>query len=183
MARKPGGGRKASSQDDLAKDLDRLQKRLRRTLCAIPPLYDPRVDHNAPNMAAVELESVIKESDEAAHDVLHAMERIQQDIAGLRSSVGSGENAAKLDRIEAAVAEAVQASAFQDICGQRLQKVVGVLFDVERGLAAIWRVWGKKGFADIPSAPREVDGEAALLNGPQLEGEGLSQDDIDGLLG
>jgi chemotaxis protein CheZ len=76
-----------------------------------------------------------------------------------------------------AVTQIYEASSFQDITGQRITKVVRALQSMETKLQALAGAFGRADFT--PAAP--VEGDAALLNGPQLAQSASSQDDIDAL--
>lgn len=77
-----------------------------------------------------------------------------------------------------------EACNFQDITVQRIQKVVKALQEVERQVLRMVVVFGlvenDQKLDDATKA--ELKEDAALLNGPQLAGQGLEQDDIDAIL-
>ncbi|MBI1308838.1 MAG: hypothetical protein GC129_03120 [Proteobacteria bacterium] len=77
-----------------------------------------------------------------------------------------------------------EACNFQDITVQRIQKVVKALQEVERQVLRMVVVFGlmeNEGKLD-DATKAELQEDAALLNGPQLSGQGLEQDDIDDIL-
>jgi chemotaxis protein CheZ len=71
-----------------------------------------------------------------------------------------------------------EASAFQDITGQRITKIVRALQSLEEKLAALASAFGPLDETFVANAP---EGDAALLNGPQMEKTAASQTDIDAL--
>ncbi len=79
-----------------------------------------------------------------------------------------------------------EATSFQDICGQRLTKIEKLLTDLEENLGQLADKVGddviKEGEGDVAFDEQgfAVDADN-LLNGPQLDGEGQSQDDVDAL--
>jgi chemotaxis protein CheZ len=76
----------------------------------------------------------------------------------------------------------MEACSFQDITGQRVDKVVKIIRYIQDRILAMIGIWGAEAFIDVPvrdDAPAN-EGET-LLNGPALAGEGLSQSDIDAL--
>lgn len=80
-----------------------------------------------------------------------------------------------------------QATSFQDICGQRLSKIEALLSELEVNLAAVAETIGDEEVKqDEDEVVFDENGFAVnagnLLNGPQLDGEGQSQDDIDALM-
>ncbi|MCF6199412.1 MAG: protein phosphatase CheZ [Hyphomicrobiaceae bacterium] len=82
--------------------------------------------------------------------------------------------------------EILQACSFQDIAGQRLAKVTQLLENLEERLHSLVH---ETGIDDCMDAIGEDELEAErrakelILHGPQLTGEGVSQDEIDALLG
>ncbi len=82
------------------------------------------------------------------------------------------------------VMQIFEACSFQDITGQRISKVVSTLQHVEDRVSKLINILG---VADKPQEnpnvnKEEIDEDAALLNGPALEGEGIDQSEIDDLL-
>jgi hypothetical protein len=86
--------------------------------------------------------------------------------------------------IESEVSNIFTACSFQDITGQRTSKVVNALRYIEQrvnAMIAIWDVEGVKPSTDVPDAFADKRPDAHLLNGPALEGHGVSQSDVDAL--
>ena len=82
--------------------------------------------------------------------------------------------------------EILQACSFQDIAGQRLAKVTELLETLEERFHHLVH---ETGVEDSLEAMGEEELEAErrrkelILHGPQLTGDGVSQDDIDALMG
>lgn len=79
------------------------------------------------------------------------------------------------------VTKIYEACSFQDITGQRIRKVVRTLKDIEDKINNMIATLGPA----VVSAEAGADtrtGDDALLNGPQMSGQGVSQDEIDKLL-
>jgi len=75
-----------------------------------------------------------------------------------------------------------EACSFQDITGQRVNKVVKSITYVEQRIDALVNLWGKEQLAEVEvPVDREKTPDEQFLSGPQLAGNGLSQDDIDNL--
>lgn len=74
---------------------------------------------------------------------------------------------------------------FQDLTGQRIQKIVETLREVERQVLRMIIVFGLSGDKAQEldeDHKKQLQTEADLLNGPQLPGQSLEQDDIDDIL-
>ncbi len=71
---------------------------------------------------------------------------------------------------------------FQDITGQRVGRVAKSITFVEERFEALKYLLGEEEIAEVEvNSDGESSGGQELLQGPQLNGEGLSQDDIDSL--
>ncbi len=87
------------------------------------------------------------------------------------------------EAIQSGVTKVYEACSFQDLTGQRISKIVKSLREIENKVTAILEVLGDKmGDVETRSAGDTRTGDAALMNGPQLPGQAISQDDIDKLL-
>ena len=74
-----------------------------------------------------------------------------------------------------------EACNFQDITGQRITKVVGAIKFIEDRIDRMIEILGgQSALRDVELPADDVDANAALLAGPQLETDPkISQDDID----
>lgn len=112
--------------------------------------------------------------DDAADRILTAADRIKAAVPA------TADHAAAVNK---AYFDIVEACSFHDLTCQRLTKIRRTLETVTNGLDRI-RPFVSQG-AEVPPAPKKndvpADADAALLNGPALAGEGVSQDDIDKL--
>lgn len=138
--------------------------------------------------AANELDAIVSATEQATHTILGAGETILQHCEAILAEVGDGDAIApRLHNSMDQVSAIMEACSFQDITGQRITKVVSTLEFIEDRIRRIVSDWGREAFLDLPldDPPGQVgtagDDERHLLNGPQLGGGGLSQDDIDSL--
>jgi chemotaxis protein CheZ len=89
-----------------------------------------------------------------------------------------------MNEAAASVTHIYEACNFQDITVQRIQKVVRALQEIERQVLRMVVVFGlmeNRNNLDAETTA-ELQEDAALLNGPQLGGQGLDQDEIDSIL-
>jgi len=138
--------------------------------------------------AANELDAIVSATEQATHTILGAGETILNHCEVILAEVGDGDVIApRLHNSMDQVSAIMEACSFQDITGQRITKVVSTLEFIEDRIRRIVSDWGREAFLDLPlDDPSAQDGtagddESHLLNGPQLGGGGLSQDDIDSL--
>ncbi len=131
--------------------------------------------------AAMELDAIVKATEEATHSILNATEDIDERVQIVKERVGDHKSHELLDEISNLTISIFEACNFQDISGQRTTKVVKTLNFLEDRIHAMIDIWGDDDFAHITAVEEELGGDAALLQGPQLEDQGVSQDDIDKL--
>ena len=75
-----------------------------------------------------------------------------------------------------------EACSFQDITGQRVTKVVKLVTYIEDRVNALIDIWVKSALDEVEVTPdREKTEDEKLLQGPQLNDEGISQSEIDKL--
>lgn len=127
--------------------------------------------------AALELDAVVEETNTAATTILDSAEQLN-----VMAEDADGEQALVLESISMALFEA---SSFQDLTGQRINKVSKTLSELEKRLSSLALAIGDA-WVDDEQDPFDEAGNVvnadALLHGPQMDGEGNSQDDIDALL-
>jgi chemotaxis protein CheZ len=148
----------------------------RREIAAIGP-----DDLNAQHIqsATDELDAVVGATEDATNRIMDVCDEI-----GAIAARVDQENGAALN---AAVTSIFEACNFQDITGQRITKVVRTLKHIENKIEALVQVMGEevqKTRQGDPSAQAEADpnDESTLLNGPQLPGAAIDQNEIDRLL-
>jgi chemotaxis protein CheZ len=124
--------------------------------------------------AADQLEAVVQATESATNTILAAAEKIE----AVQSEVGAPQ-AAKLGAI---VGEIYEACSFQDITGQRIAKVLRALRTIEERLAKMASTLDRAGTPAAAPTGDTRTGDEALLNGPQLASQAMSQDEIDRLL-
>lgn len=120
---------------------------------------------------ADELEEVVRETARAANEIMGAAEAVE--------AVAMGTDPKTREALQAAATRIYEASAFQDITGQRITKVVRAFQQIESRVEALAKACGE---ALSHSGAREAPkGDAALLNGPQLSRGAATQSEIDSL--
>ncbi len=118
--------------------------------------------------AGKELDAIVQATELATNSIMEATERIME------------AKVTEPDVVNDACMEIFEACSFQDITGQRISKVVSTLEYIEDHLDKLSSAWGHDENAEGTPAP-EPEGEAALLNGPALAGEGVDQDYVDSM--
>jgi chemotaxis regulatin CheY-phosphate phosphatase CheZ len=152
----------------------------RRQIAALQPQEG---GNNRILAATEELDAIVMATERATSDILNAAERL---IESQRKALGSGDLAELAAVVEAQATNILMACSFQDITGQRTTKVVNVLRYIEQRIHAMIAIWGIDGDQHLVSADHVVGSDhrpdAHLLNGPQLPGQGVGQEDVDAIL-
>lgn len=127
-----------------------------------------------------QLDAIVSATEVATDTILGTVEEISDMIDTRREDIdaaGLGDWAASVENKFQAIFEACS---FQDITGQRITKIITELKFVDDRLNSMISIWGPEGLLDEP-VPEAADDtpEGEKLEGPALEGQGVSQDDID----
>ncbi|MFD1625768.1 protein phosphatase CheZ [Azospirillum griseum] len=130
--------------------------------------------------ATNELDAIVISTERASFEILNAAERLMDLAAKLRAA---GADTALCGDIDNEVNNIFTACSFQDLTGQRTSKVVNALRYIEQRVIAMINIWGEDGLAKMAAVEEPVDmrPDAHLLNGPQLDGHGVSQADVDSM--
>lgn len=143
------------------------------------------------DIAALELTTVVSQTEQATNDILAAAEAIET-IAGSIQSETTLDNAKAL---AADIAEKIttiyMASNFQDLSGQRITRVVDTLNFIESRIHRMIEAWGGlqalhdliEAELQVKEQERATEGSAALANGPVLvnSDDHVDQSEIDAL--
>jgi chemotaxis protein CheZ len=159
-------------KDTLVGVLQYLSDHIRTTRCEIGALRGDQTGQQLFGNTADELEEIVTETARAANRIMDAAETVETVAATL--------DAASQNALMDAVTNIYEASTFQDITGQRITKVVRALQSMEAKLTSLMDAFGPPEGTEI-AAPAEAQGDARLLNGPQLEKNVSRQTDIDAL--
>ena len=128
-------------------------------------------DHHIPS-ATDELDAIVEHTAAATDAILTSCETLDDAAVSL-----TGELATKL---QDATTRIYEACSFQDITGQRINKVVATLKTIETKVAQIVAAFGAD--RPVPTKTAADPAEATLLNGPQRPTVAMDQSDIDKLL-
>jgi chemotaxis protein CheZ len=164
--------------------IEEMNEHIHKAKVQIASLRHPKAQDDRLVSAASELDAIVKDTEMATHTILESAEQIDDLTMTLKNSAPSDFVADHVEQIAFIVTKIFEACNFQDITGQRINKVVSTLEFVEERVHNMISIWGEEAFSDLPVPEVEEEAkpdDADLLNGPQLEGEGISQDDIDKL--
>lgn len=174
--------------DRIRLDIGEMKDAIERTKLEIAQIKsDGRSPLSRFDRASNELDAVVEQTEAATSEILGTAEKIQELAWTMREA---GVDNALCDEIENLTTNIYMACSFQDLTGQRTQKVVQVLRYLENRINAMIEIWGMdddevhKSSVDRRVAVNAHDHrpDAHLLNGPALAGEGIEQNLVDDLM-
>jgi chemotaxis protein CheZ len=126
--------------------------------------------------AGQELGAIVKSTEQATNTIMECAEALM--------AADAGDPAAYKALVDEKMLIIFEACSFQDITGQRIAKVVETLQHIESRVARFAEVMHEKdleGFLNDRERQRSDRKKKLMLNGPQLEGQGIAQTDVDQL--
>jgi len=172
----------ASDTAQIKQELEALRDAIISTKREIAAVRHPAAPSDRLELAADELDAVVAATEKATHTILQSAESLDELAERVKQTSQDAFIARTAEEMRELIVKIFEASNFQDITGQRITKVVKTVQFIEERVNAMIAIWGKDSFQEIePPAPPAPTGDNALLSGPQLGDEGVSQDDIDKL--
>jgi chemotaxis protein CheZ len=170
-----------SADMELYNELESLADYIHSAKAEIAQLRPDDVKEKYLSSASDELDAIVEATADATNNIMDATEMVEEVMGDVTPEVS--------DKLMEATTKIYEACTFQDITGQRITKVVNALKHIEEKIDALVEAFGseiEKYKSENPSpadddAPKVITDDD-LLEGPQLEGQGRSQEDIDALL-
>ncbi|MCV0428007.1 MAG: protein phosphatase CheZ [Roseibium sp.] len=164
-------------QPAVTEELTSIAKEIRRMKEEISQLRANDMTGNKIPDAGRELDAIVEATEEATNSIMEAAEEIM--------GADTSDAEAYQELVSNKMIGIFEACTFQDITGQRISKVVSTLRYIDERVTS---------FIEHLRIPEELDAaleeseeerrkRELILHGPQHTGEGVSQDDIDALLG
>lgn len=197
---------KAMSEGDFYRDLSqkvtgelgRLAHYINKTRQSLQCLDDSTVEATAkiPEASAT-LSSITEATEEATHKILSTTEKLLQDQGAAsailsrlnQESPSSGDWHAQIQELsrineqsQADLIEILTNLSFQDLTGQKIQKIVHLVQDIERRILSLIVSFGIKMEERSPRNPGEMKTEIMSRLEGQSQAAGLSQDLVDDIL-
>ena len=153
-----------------------------RAKIEIASIKHPSEHDDRMQLAASELDAIVVATEASTEDVLGASEQIEIHVRKITGLHPDDEELGTLgEQIANEIIKIFEACNFQDITGQRTNKVIKTIRFIEEKILALINIWGVDAFLDLPVHNQSAEGDNALLNGPQRENEGITQDEINAL--
>ncbi|WP_417685514.1 protein phosphatase CheZ [Roseibium sp.] len=166
----------AAVQPAVTEELTMIAREISRMKSEIAALRANDMTSNRIPDAGRELDAIVEATESATHSIMEAAEEIM--------GADTSDAAAYQDLVNGKMIEIFEACTFQDITGQRISKVVSTLSYIdERVTAFVDRLRISEGM-EAPAEETEAERRQRelILHGPQHDGEGVSQNDIDAML-
>lgn len=128
-----------------------------------------------------QLDAVVQATDEASNSIMSAVETNEEIVGRLRAMITDPEQTKLLDELSTNDMGILEACAFQDLTGQRVNKVAKSVTYVEARVNALVEVWGREELEDVEVDTVEKTEDEKLLHGPQDADKAISQAEIDAL--
>jgi chemotaxis protein CheZ len=172
-------------------DIERIQVeiadiagRIQSTKVEIAALRHPLEKNGKLETAAAELGAVVSDTERATNGIMNNVEKIEDIIAEVIAVLPPGFGASRLADARDHIVKIYEACNFQDITGQRINKVVRTIAFIEERVTAMLGLWNANELAAMPMAPHldRIDGGLELTGPAGAAGSPtVSQDDIDAL--
>ena len=151
--------------------LGRLARELAQTLGELPSAHEGSGELDD---ACARLDHVVEMTEKASHKTLDLAEHCRGLADRLKQTTLASEQAALVDQIRGGLTELALAQDYQDLTGQIIRRVAGIVRRVHEGFAAL----------GLPPPEKRKDDDASLA-GPAIAGldrHAFSQNDADDLL-
>jgi chemotaxis protein CheZ len=168
---------------DIRIEIARMVREIGRAKSELAALKHPLSADDPVNTANLQLETIVSATEEATNSIMEATDEIEE-MVGRAKAMAPGDTELQnlFDDMSNKLINIIEACSFQDLTGQRITKVIGTLRFIEQRVLAMIDIWGIEAFQAVPMEDDETETpEGEQLSGPAMEGEGLSQSDIDAL--
>lgn len=168
---------------DIRIEIARMVREIGRAKSELASLKHPLSADDPVNTANLQLETIVSATEDATNTIMSATDEIEE-MVGRAKAMAPGDTELQnlFDDMSNKLINIIEACSFQDLTGQRITKVIGTLRFIEQRVLAMIDIWGIEAFQAVPveESGRDIP-EGEDLSGPAMEGEGLSQADIDAL--
>jgi len=158
-----------------------LRNHIDETKKEIASIRQPGEEDDRLTSAAHELDAIVTVTEQATNQILNSSEEISDLLDKMKERSDDVGIHAMVDEAMGKAINIMEACNFQDLSGQRTTKVIKTIQYLEERILSMIGIWGEDGFKDIEVDRDALEGDAALLNGPQHEDAAIDQSDIDAL--
>ena len=181
-----------TEQTDIAQiqlEIADISGRIKATKIEIAALRHPLAGEDKFHLASEELGAVVKATEIATNTIMSCAEELEEIVHEVRAQLPEGYQSSRLNDMTETIVRIYEACNFQDLTGQRINKVVRALTFIEERVESMLSVWHKGDLASLPLPPSIIkDDQGLALTGPapldpasNTHTENISQADIDAL--
>jgi chemotaxis protein CheZ len=163
----------SAQETSLLSEVEALGRTIASAKAEIAALRVDDITDNHIPFATDELDAIVEHTATATNAILNSCETLDD--------VGSSLTGEPATRLQDATTRIYEACSFQDITGQRINKVVATLKTIEAKVAQIVATFSSSN-REAPIEMTAKAAEPALLNGPQHPSVAMGQSEIDKLL-
>lgn len=168
----------------LKKEVVHLFEHLQKIKKEVASIKHPHSKMDHFNTVADQLSAIVSATEDATETIMEAAEGVNKITGELREEIKYKGAVDTFDRITDKTNLIFEACSFQDITGQRISKIVKEMNLIEGTLNSLVVILGENGLEALPLEEKVIDngsGDDIDMHGPDLNGQGVSQDDIDKL--
>ena len=172
---------KSTDETELRADLLMLQYYVERLREEIAGIYGPADQKARFVQMGDQLNAIVESTEQAAHIIINTVEANETILDDIQKSDNEEDKLASFNKLSSNNTLLLEACSFQDLTGQRINKVIKSLSFVESRIEELVDSWAGDDLEDVVVAEAERTDDEKLLDGPQISGEGVSQSEIDAL--
>lgn len=158
---------------------------IQQTKDEIAALYRSQGETNRLNAVSDELGGIVQDTEKATARILEHVEHIDHAAQNIRSAANDTYITGAADEVLEHVVQVFESCNFQDLTGQRINKVVNTLRYIDERIHKVIEIWGDEDFLNLDAEedPRGQDNLERMVSRTreETEAERISQDDIDKL--
>ncbi len=173
----------AEADQDLRIELAQMVRTIARAKTEIASIKHPKSEDDFMVEASNELDAVVASTEIATNTILESGEEIERLVDKVKILHADEDTIVLMaDQVAAQVINIFEACNFQDVTGQRITKIIRTLRFIETRILSMIDIWGKEAFEGLPiPGPPPLHSSDEHVSGPQLENQGISQEEIDAL--
>lgn len=175
-------GKQDQKIEEIRTEISEIAGRIQATKVEIAALRHPLSNDDKFESATEELSEIVRQTETATDGIMTTAEKIEEVVADLLTVTQDEYANSRLGDIADLITGIYEACNFQDLTGQRINKVIKVLNYIEERVDAMMATWDIREFQTMP-LPQDITrkDEDLTLSGPMAEGQAISQDEIDAL--
>ena len=175
-------GKQDQKIEEIRTEIADIAGRIQATKVEIAALRHPLASEDKFDSATEELGEIVRQTESATEGIMSNAEKIEEVVADLLTMTKDESANSRLGDIADLITAIYESCNFQDLTGQRINKVIKVLNYIEERVDAMMATWDIREFQTMP-LPQDITrkDDDLTLSGPMTEGQAISQDEIDAM--